>query len=629
MTRDATPEARGAKDAKKALRRARRKTWWRTAPLLCTLSGTLVFLSFPNWNLFPLAFVALAPLVLASERLSARGAFLAGWWSGVVTNLGGFYWLVNMMMDFADAPFVVGLGVLLLCAFQQGLAYAIAAWLARTVSMRAPRFTILAWAAALPLAESLTIMVFPWRLGHAFWNFPLGAQLAEVGGVALLSALLAGISASLAMAWSARQTSPRAGLAIAATLAGVMLVYGAVRIPMVDRAVAAAPTLRIGMVEADIGIDMKGNTSDLADNLLLHQRLSAELEADGAELIVWPETAYQPAEPTARARMRFFQTREPAETLAQARHRASSSPVLLRDITWIPPSDAPLAESGAADREAQRSVSDVVPPQRGFRTPLLFGSMVWSHADAEERAASPVRRIREHGIHVHNSAFLLDGDGRVLGAFDKNVRMPFTEQVPLGHEIYRATGLNLYEILPMAGHFFPGVPGDGLVLPAPEGEGVYRLGVTICYEGILPGFFRKVHAQRPHVLINLTNDAWFGKTAEPWLHLALASFRAIEQRTALVRSTNTGVSAFIDPAGRMVSHTSIYEPEAIAWDTPMLEATTTPYMAIGEWVPPLSALLLLALGLWGRRGQAGRTDAADLPAPQASQASNAAGDASS
>lgn len=584
------------------MRRARRRTWWATAPGWCTLAGVLTFLSFPNWNLYPLAFVALAPLVLVSERLTVRGAFFAGWWTGTVTNAGGFYWLVGMMVDFASSPVVVGLGVLLLCALQQGLVYGLAAALARWTTLRAPGWTVLAWAAALPVAETAMIMVFPWRLGHALWRFPLGAQLAEVGGVALLSALLAAVAASLGMAWRSRRDAPWRHVGVAAGLLALMLGYGAVRMPMVERAADAAPTLRIGMVEADIGIDMKGQDEALAENLLTHQRLSAELEADGADLIIWPETAFQPAEPTARGRTRFFQTREPAESLADARAAATTSPLMMRDATWLPASDAPLPASADEDVQARRATADVVAPQRGFRTPLLLGAIVWSRASDEERADSPVTRIREHGLHIHNSAILLDAEGRVLGAFDKNVRMPFTEQVPLGHEVYRALGLNLYEVVPMAGHFFRGVPGEGLRLPTEDGEGAYRLGVTICYEGILPSFFRKVHAQRPHALINLTNDAWFGKTAEPWLHLALSSFRSIEQRTAFVRATNTGVSAFFSPTGRMVSHTSIYDAETLAWDTPMLEATTTPYMALGEWVPPLGALTLLLLAwLAGRR----------------------------
>ena len=81
--------------------------------------------------------------------------------------------------------------------------------------------------------------------------------------------------------------------------------------PMVERAADAAPTLRIGMVEADIGIDMKGQDESLAENLLTHQRLSAELEADGADLIIWPETAFQPAEPTARQRASFRRENPP------------------------------------------------------------------------------------------------------------------------------------------------------------------------------------------------------------------------------------------------------------------------------------------------------------------------------
>ena len=122
-------------DPRRALRRARRRTWWATAPGWCTLAGILIFLSFPNWNLYPLAFVALAPLVLVSERLSVRGAFFAGWWTGAVTNAGGFYWLVGMMVDFANSPVIVGLGVLLLCALQQGLVYGLAAAIARDARM--------------------------------------------------------------------------------------------------------------------------------------------------------------------------------------------------------------------------------------------------------------------------------------------------------------------------------------------------------------------------------------------------------------------------------------------------------------------------------------------------------------
>ena len=91
----------------------------------------------------------------------------------------------------------------------------------------------------------------------------------------------------------------------------------------------------------------------------------------------------------------------------------------------------------------------------------------------------------------------------------------------------------------------------------------HKVSVLICYEDILPSFTNKMVAYAdPELLVNITNDAWFGDTTEPWEHLALAKFRAIEHRRFLIRSTNSGVSAIIDPMGGVVSHTQTFVPEA-------------------------------------------------------------------
>ena len=85
---------------------------------------------------------------------------------------------------------------------------------------------------------------------------------------------------------------------------------------------------------------------------------------------------------------------------------------------------------------------------------------------------------------------------------------------------------------------------------------IYEDSVLICYEDILPGFTNRAVAHaNPELLVNMTNDAWFGDTTEPWEHLALAKYRAIEHRRFLVRSTNSGVSAIIDPVGGIVEGT--------------------------------------------------------------------------
>jgi apolipoprotein N-acyltransferase len=91
-----------------------------------------------------------------------------------------------------------------------------------------------------------------------------------------------------------------------------------------------------------------------------------------------------------------------------------------------------------------------------------------------------------------------------------------------------------------------------------------------------------VREAKPHLLINLTNDAWFGDSQEPWIHLVLSRYRAIEHRRYLVRSTNSGISAVIDPLGRVVAQTGLLTRENLRHDVHMLEEDTV-YGRIGDW----------------------------------------------
>src|SRR6185503_5660397 len=128
--------------------------------------------------------------------------------------------------------------------------------------------------------------------------------------------------------------------------------------------------------------------------------------------------------------------------------------------------------------------------------------------------------------------------------FDKRYLVPFSEYLP-GRDVFPALGRWLPD---GAGNLAAGAAAA--VLPLHMPSGTYRLGPTICFEDTLPYFGREIGALRPHLLLNMANDAWFGDTSEPWEHLALSVFRAIELRTDLVRAVNTGVSAFIDASGR-------------------------------------------------------------------------------
>jgi apolipoprotein N-acyltransferase len=173
-------------------------------------------------------------------------------------------------------------------------------------------------------------------------------------------------------------------------------------------------------------------------------------------------------------------------------------------------------------------------------TPTLFGAI---------RVERGGERDRDF-----NTAFLVDGDGNLLGTYDKIYLLAFGEYLPLGETFPR-----LYEWTPNTGQFTKGRSYDAIPF---NGR---RLGVLICYEDILPGLVRKMVSASGggvDMLVNITNDSWFGDTAEPWIHLGLSTYRSIEHRQWLLRATNSGVSAAVDPTGKIVKTTGVMKEAA-------------------------------------------------------------------
>ncbi len=212
-----------------------------------------------------------------------------------------------------------------------------------------------------------------------------------------------------------------------------------------------------------------------------------------------------------------------------------------------------------------------------LHTPTLFGAVL---------------RLWQGGTpQLYNSAVLADGNGTILGTYDKTVLVPFGEYIPFGETFPR-----LYEMMPFTGRFRPGENEEPLRFTG------HYLSVSICYEDIFPGHIRSLMAggrdhHIPEVMFNLTNDSWYGKTVEPMEHLALASFRSIEHRRALVRATNTGISAFVDPAGRLARRSGLWTKETLVDRVPMMRGRTV-YAVLGDWIGWLCALLsALGIGL--------------------------------
>jgi apolipoprotein N-acyltransferase len=198
-----------------------------------------------------------------------------------------------------------------------------------------------------------------------------------------------------------------------------------------------------------------------------------------------------------------------------------------------------------------------------------------------------------------NSAILLGADGRVAGRYDKVRLLAFGEYIP-GIESFPW----LRKFLPPGtGRFTAGAGPGVMTLQGPEGL-AWKLGPVICYEDILQGFLRGVGELHPNLLVNLTSDSWFGAETEPWEHLALAVFATVELRVSMVRAVNSGISALIDPNGRLLQKTYADDPyrnphaeDGVVVSAPRMSGGHTVYVAVGNLFAYLCiATTLILLG---------------------------------
>ncbi|WP_320170056.1 apolipoprotein N-acyltransferase [Maridesulfovibrio sp.] len=151
---------------------------------------------------------------------------------------------------------------------------------------------------------------------------------------------------------------------------------------------------------------------------------------------------------------------------------------------------------------------------------------------------------------LYNRAFLIKPHTSELSWYDKHHLVPFGEYVPL------KDFLPLQKLVQGAGDF---IPGNDC---APLQSGSLAMGVLICYEGIFPELAQERVAKGANLLINISNDAWYGRTSAPLQHLALVTLRAVEQGRYMIRCTNTGISACIDPLGRISESTGLFVDSA-------------------------------------------------------------------
>ncbi|WP_421696308.1 apolipoprotein N-acyltransferase [Aestuariivirga sp.] len=236
-------------------------------------------------------------------------------------------------------------------------------------------------------------------------------------------------------------------------------------------------------------------------------------------------------------------------------------------VIW-PESAVPflIDESPAAKAELQ--------PLLGGRTVLITGAIRLDRKPDQEP-------------DVHNSIIVFDGNAEPVAHYDKWRLVPGGEFLPLG---WLLEPLGFRKVVKTPGSFVAGPGPITMTLP-----GGLRAALSVCYEAIFPDALI-ADGPRPELILNVTNDGWFGRSTGPWQHLAQARLRAIEQGLPVIRAANTGISAVIDPYGRVVSHLPLMEQSVIDSALPVaLDGTL--YGHWGDWTLFLLAAVAFAAAL--------------------------------
>jgi apolipoprotein N-acyltransferase len=224
-------------------------------------------------------------------------------------------------------------------------------------------------------------------------------------------------------------------------------------------------------------------------------------------------------------------------------------------------------------REGDGPSEEIRKIAREARVPILLGS-------DELEPGNPVR--------YYNSAFMVRPDGRTGGVYRKMHLVPFGEYVPLKRLFFFAG--------PLVEAVSDFSPGDQAALLPVDG---HRINVSICYEIVYPNLVRDFVLGGSELLTTITNDAWFGDTSAPHQHFAQASLRAVEQGRYLVRAANTGISGIVDPHGRVLAKSGLFEPALLVGEARYLRGSTF-YARVGDLFAYLSAAVTLVLLLQSR-----------------------------
>lgn len=581
---------------------------WVRILVLAVWFGALCSLSLEPWRVPGLIWVALWPMFYLARQYARNFWQLLG--IGALLSLSlcsfSFYWLLHLLQTFGGLNIFLSLLIFIPYTIFMNLkipifmiAYGLAS---RAENLLLPRWLLVGFLGL--ITDYFAPQVFPWYWGNLIAKNDTLSQIAEITGIYGLSFLCftgsyvlfqvthacaravrespnangkAGVSACIGAVRKFFRDYPSA-LAVPA-LFSVVTIFGTVRLLQIDALQKELPKIRVAMIQPNTPLP-KAEEGRVPESIVqqtiqeIIPGMVQEAEKSGAlDLIVLPESAVP-------------------------NNLTTQDNVVTRYL-------------GIYSREYEEMVKNIA-KRTGAN---VFTNEVAADVKIDKYTGRP------RGVE-YNSSVLFSGDGNRRQFYHKRTLLAFGEYIP-GADLLDGTGL--IALVPEAVRYSRFERGDESTnltyyrLPAGakpgEGKTLEAAGEflpLICYEILIPeyvsGFFQNGN---PGLIVNITQDGWYGRTVETYQHFGLGRIRTIETRRALVRSTNSGSSAFVDLAGRVIQPTagepmSGQEVRAVqVWDVPVNEAPPTLYVQYGNrWILVFSVLLFAgALARWvlGRR----------------------------
>jgi apolipoprotein N-acyltransferase len=541
---------------------------WRLLAAGC-LTAFLLDLPFPIAGPLPqwrtvFAWFALTPLLVGllqmdftrRRRWVLGWAFAAGWLTGALWFGANCYWVYDTMHLYGgmDRP----MAVVALVAFSLYLGFwfgvfALALALVRRATLGG-KFARIGVAAIPFLWVAMEFALaripgFPWDLlGYSQVDSHFLMLLAPWTGVYGISFLLAAGNT-----WILALISRRRRFGFGAGLVTLLLIfflsYGGSKL----KEAAPAATATAVLVQPNLDVDKDDVWVGPDWDRHIHEFQSeARSTCRGGEILGMPETG--------------------ADTAGVLDCIHDPPPSV---IAW-PESPAPFRD---ADPRFQTAMAAVA---QADKAPMIVGAVGMDLAPGGQK------------YQIYNSAVVVATDGHFVGRYDKIHLVPFGEYVP-----FRQLLFFIRQVAQSMGDMSVGTERKVFRLSGADGQ-AHRYGVFICYESVFGDEVRQFARLGAEVFVNISDDGWYGDTSAPWQHLNMARMRAIENRRWILRDTNTGVTAAIDPYGTVRQSIPRHELGALAAKYGF-NSELTFYTEHGDWVGWICALFSLGMTAWAAR----------------------------